>query len=292
MAWPTSVLRRWSASRPNRLVNLAQPVWGWSVTWITAPPIRIRDQGGRLSDPRERSTANWSPARAMRSGSPAMRARNLLLMTLSCMLGCGPPSSVRLLGRLLQLSPTSPSSTVSVAVSSTSRSSDTGRRTISSRVPSSVGDRRTSSMPASSCAVVRCSTNSSSQMAALSRHLDTPHSGPGDRTGSGWGRVPGQDCADGGETGAPDHRVQGHAPTPEGRVEDSGADGRHDQGPVGRGLTGGRQPDTRSRAPRTTATTSRQWSSVIDSGIRRSHSPARTADVVCSTCSSAYRQWS
>ena len=123
------------------------------------------------------------------------------------MSGCGPPSSVRLLGRWFQLSPTRPSSTVSVAVSSTSRSSETGRRTISSRVPSPVGDRPTSARPTSSCAMVMCSTNPSSQVAAPPQHQETPHSGPGDRTVSGWGRVTGQDCADVGEAGT--HRVGG-----------------------------------------------------------------------------------
>src|SRR6266404_7922330 len=77
-------------------------------------------------------------------------------MMLSCMSGCADPSGVRELPRVIQLSPTRPTSKSSSPASRTSRSSTSGRRTINSRVPSSLGARRISSNPPSSSAVVKC----------------------------------------------------------------------------------------------------------------------------------------
>jgi hypothetical protein len=57
MRWarPVGELIQRSASLPKRALNLAQPVWGGSLTWMTAEPMARRVPAGRRSTLRSRS---------------------------------------------------------------------------------------------------------------------------------------------------------------------------------------------------------------------------------------------
>src|SRR4051794_8930863 len=79
-------------------------------------------------------------------------------MSVSCMSGCEDPSSVALLPRVRQLSPTSPISVSSTASSMISRSSVSGLRHMRATRPRSFGAARISASPASRAARSRCST--------------------------------------------------------------------------------------------------------------------------------------
>jgi hypothetical protein len=75
-------------------------------------------------------------------------------MTFSCIIGCGEPSSVRLLARWFHESPTTPSAADNCATARISRSPTAGRRTIIVTTPSSLGERRTSCTAAASSSAV------------------------------------------------------------------------------------------------------------------------------------------
>ena len=138
---PVAELTNFIASTPKRETNLAQPVCGCDVISITADPTESRVPAGRLRPLKSMSMYSWSPASAHRSRDCATRATARTLMILSCMSGWHVPSGVRLLPRVLQVSPTRPFAGCSSALSSTSRASIAGRRTISSRTPSSARRR-------------------------------------------------------------------------------------------------------------------------------------------------------
>ncbi len=96
-----------------------------------------------------------APGRGV-AGSPARNAAIRALITVTCICGCGPRSGVRLLTRCDQPSPTSPTVRSSFPSPSTSRSPGAGRRTTSSRVPTSRGTASSCGTKASSSRAVRC----------------------------------------------------------------------------------------------------------------------------------------